>query len=174
MAKDDIGNFLDEKDNDIPDDNRFGGLGNGIFTLRALTHDWKVNDNVGTFVAEIEVVDSQPIAGGLRSWRGEPIEMQAAGDRSSIVIWGFGKSDRHRMAMGKLKSYLGALLAHKGISAKGKHNFSKMATQLVKNRDKEEVKSLYRDTTFKIKCEVKAPKDGSGPDGKPWRLISYL
>ena len=173
-TKKSIDEFLDDSDNDIKPDNRFPEPGNGKYKFVPRVHEWSSYDGIGTFIAVIEVVSASPIANGLREWKGEKIEMSQPGDTVAIKIWGFGKSDRHNMAVGKLKSYLGSLLAHKGVTAKGKHDFIKMAKQLVNNANDEKVKALLADASISAQVEVNPPADPTNAKATPWRLISYL
>lgn len=158
--------------NDIDPDNRFPKLGNGRYKLAPRTHYWMSNDDYGdTLVIETEIIASQPLSGGLESFQGETFENTPVGTIAALTITKFFTVKGMNSAMGKLKSYLGTLLAHKGITATSKFDFITCITQFCQHSDDPTVKAKFAGREIECQVVVKAPVT---PGAKVWREVSWL
>lgn len=158
--------------NEIDPDNRFPKLGNGRYQLKPRNHIWQSNDDYGdTLVIEVEVVASAPSSGGLQSWEGETFENTPVGTIGAVTIPKFFTIKGMNSAMGKLKSYLGALLAHKGVTAKSPFDFITCIKQFCEHPDDPMVKTKFDGRVIECQVEVKPPVTAGA---RPWRIVSWI
>jgi hypothetical protein len=169
-----IDDYLTEEDDSIEVfDDRVPQLGNGVYELHAFKHEWKDSKGEpGLFIAHVDILAAQETSEGLKTFNGQTFEVSKVGEQKAIKIWGFGHKKFHKMAVAKLKAYLGAALRHKGITAKGKHQFIGLAKQLVQAAGGPKAQALFADKSFKCRCEVRPPMSES-EDATEWRKYAY-